>query len=528
MAPPRTLLPAGSVLAQAKAAKLETLRALQAEATRRERARLSQLDVFGLLGYVPTPKQELFHAAEEFSVLYGGSAGGGKSRALVMDALRKCVQYPGIRVGAFRRTYPELRESLLAELAQVGYAEALGASWSGSSWELRFGNGSTIVFRYAESLKDATRVQGGQYQLLMFDEMTLLLPDVVQFLESRLRSGRADIPVLGVRASSNPGGPGHGFVKERFITATSQGTKVVTDRRNRSVRFIPARLSDNPHVNPEYQQDLQALDPKMRAAFLDGNWDVFAGMVFAEWNYDRHVIAPTSLPAEWRRYVGIDYGYTAPFAVVWSAVDNDGRLWVYRDLSRTQVIERDQARMILDAQGDDEHITMYAADPSMWAKAGEALPVASIYQGEGVGCEPANNDRILGWHRIHSFLSEGPACGMHRDLGWETCPRVHIFSTCTELIRTLPALPHAMRGNPEDADTASDDHLPDAFRYLCMSIGVGAEFVLLDPAPDTTFSDLLGDYRTAGAYAFRPSEADDLFADSEVEPGSGFQPSPFT
>ncbi|MEV8480348.1 hypothetical protein, partial [Streptomyces sp. NPDC051173] len=130
-------------------------------------------DVFTDLGYVPTPKQQEFHNATEFDVLFGGSAGGGKTKSLVLEAIRQCVRYPGLRVGAFRRTYGELKESLIAELAQTGFASAVGARWNGTEFELRFSNGSLIMFRYAESIQDATRRQGGQYQLLIFDERTL-------------------------------------------------------------------------------------------------------------------------------------------------------------------------------------------------------------------------------------------------------------------------------------------------------------------------------------------------------------------
>jgi phage terminase large subunit len=289
-------------------------------------------DVFGLLGYVPTPKQVEFHNATEFDVLYGGAAGGGKTKALLMDAIRDCDIYPGLRVGAFRRSYPELKESLIAELAQVGFAKKLGATWNGTEYELRFANGSLIMFRYAKSIEDATRRQGGQYQKLLFDERTLTPPDVVSFLESRLRSGRRDIPVLGIRSGTNPGGAGHGAVKTRYIKPTNYGAKVITDVRGRTVRFIPSKLSDNPHVNPEYAQDLQALDGKLRSAFLDGDWDVFQGQMFPELKRDRHVIEPITLPASWKRYNGLDWGFTAPWAVLWAAVDEDGRVWIYREI----------------------------------------------------------------------------------------------------------------------------------------------------------------------------------------------------
>lgn len=434
--------------------------------------------MFAKLGYVPTPKQHEFHEATEFDLLFGGSAGGGKSRALTAHAIRECVRYPGLRVGAFRRSYPELKESLIAELANLDYASSLGATWNGTEYELRFPNGSIIMFRYAESVKDASRRQGGQYQLLIFDERTLTPPDVCSFLESRLRSGRADIPVLGIRSSTNPGGPGHGAVKSRYIQPTNYGADVVTDDRGRTVRFIPSKLADNPHVNAEYAQDLAALPEKLKAAFLDGNWDVFAGMMFPELQRDRHVIEPITLPASWRRYTAVDWGYTAPWAVLWAAEDEDGRIWAYRELYQTGVGEAEQARRILDAETATERIGARFADDAMWATRGDAKPIASVYAEEGVHLTQAGKgagSRVNGWQRVHSYLAEAPACPHHRAQGWETCPKLHIFSTCTDLYRELSSLPHATKGDPEDADTTADDHLSDALRYLLVNLGTGAQ-----------------------------------------------------
>lgn len=445
------------------------------------------------------------------------------SRALTAHAIRECVRYPGLRVGAFRRSYPELKESLIAELANLNYAAALGASWNGTEYELRFPNGSLIMFRYAESVKDASRRQGGQYQLLIFDERTLTPPDVVSFLESRLRSGRADIPVLGIRSSTNPGGPGHGAVKARFIQPTNYGERVVTDDRGRSVRFIPSKLSDNPHVNPEYAADLQALPDKLRAAFLDGDWDVFAGMMFPELKRERHVVEPITLPDTWRRYNGIDWGYTAPWAVLWAAVDEDGRVWVYRELYQRQVGEADQARRILAAETDDEQVAARYADDAMWATRGDAKPIASVYADNGVHLTPAGKgagSRVTGWQRVRSYLGEGPACPHHRAQGWETCPKLHIFSTVTELYRELSDLPHATKGDPEDADTTADDHASDGLRYLLTNLGTGPQFLILDEPEKKLDVELLAALGPTVAYRPHDQQPPDPWAD-EDEPRRG-------
>ena len=131
-------------------------------------------DVFAEIGYTPTEKQRLFHDATEDVVLFGGSLGGGKSISAMAEAIRACVLYPGIRVGVFRRTYGELRDALLPPLMKLGFGSAVGGHWNGTDFELRFANGSLIGLRYVENLVDATRRQGAEYQLLVFDELNLL------------------------------------------------------------------------------------------------------------------------------------------------------------------------------------------------------------------------------------------------------------------------------------------------------------------------------------------------------------------
>ena len=433
-----------------------------------------------------------------------------------MEGVRACIRHPGLRVLILRRTYDELAESIYPEFEQIGWAAAVGGSWNKTEKQITFTNGSVIRLRYMENLGDASKRQGGAYQLLLVDERTLMPPGVIDAISfERLRSAHG-LPVLGVRSTCNPGGPSHSEVKARYIEATNHGRRTVTDK-GITRRFIPAKATDNPHLDAGYLVKLDAIpDPKRRAAMRDGDWEQFAGMVFGEWRRARHVVEPFTLPPEWARYSGIDYGYVAPFAVTWGALDNDRRLWVYRDLARSQVTEADQAAMILDAQGAGENVAIYAADPSMWAKHGGGDSPAIVYLKNGVPITPANNDRILGWHAIHSLLAEGPACVLHRQLDWDTCPMMHVFSTCEEVLRTLPGLPHATKGNPEDADTSADDHIPDSLRYLAMAIGAGPQFPEHDVPEETEqISDYVTPLRPLGAFAVR--DPDHLEADWYTE-----------
>jgi hypothetical protein len=452
---------------------------------------LTEEQAFPLLGYEPTciPRheamlagrdplpapcgqcpQEQLHAATEDDVVYGGAAGGGKSMALVADDLRDGIRYPGIRIGVFRTTLDELAESIYPKLDELDY-QALHARLTGSDKqgrELRFRNGSLIRYRAADSVLGASRRQGGEYQKITIDERTLMRPTVVERLRERLRSSNPRIPVIGMRSGTNPGGIGHATVKQ-IVEHTDYGREVWTDEHGVTHRFIPAKVDDNPHVDAGYRRVLDSIpDEKRRAAMRDGSWDSFAGQFFDEWRRDRHVVKPFTIPPTWRRIAGIDYGFAAPWAVEWVAVDPDGRAWVYRELYKTRVIEREQAAAVLGIETLLQEDVVHHADPAMWSRTGEAPSPAQAYSDADLRMIPAVNDRVPGWQRIHTYLADGPACALHRAAGLERCPMLHVFETCPALIRTLPSLIHDEK-RPEDVDTHGEDHAPDALRYALMS-----------------------------------------------------------
>lgn len=423
--------------------------------------------------------QELFHSATEDDVLYGGAAGGGKTCSIVAEALKNCAKYPGIRVLILRRSYDELAESIYPEFQRFSWGAALGGRLNKTEKEVSFPNGSLIRLRYMETIEDASRRQGGAYQLVFVDERTLLAPGIVDVIAlERLRSAHG-VPVIGIRSTSNPGGPGHGEVRTRYIDPTEHGRKVVTDDHGLTVRFIPAKATDNPHLDAAYFRRLDAIpDPARRAAMRDGDWGQFAGQMFPELRWDRHTVDPFTLPAQWRRYSTVDWGYTAPYAVLWGAVDPDGRMWAYREIYETQVGEAEQARKILAAEAGGEHIAMRYADDAMFAARGDAKAISQVYADNGVHLTAAGKgpgSRVSGWQRIHTYLSDGPACLMHREMGWETCPMIHFFRTLEKTWWELSNLPHARRGDPEDADSSAPDHLMDALRYWLLNVGGGAE-----------------------------------------------------
>jgi len=505
-------------LAQVKAAKLAELRRLRAEADRRERERESALDVFGLLEFVPNPGPQtrfLDLPDENIDVLFGGAAGGSKSLSLFMYALRACTRYPGLQAFWFRRTFPELQQSVIRTLARYRFAAALGCRWNEGKYELRWKGGSILTFGHAKNVQEASALLSAEINLLLIDERTTIPPDVVDMLYTRVRSGVEGVPCLGVRSGTNPGDVGHSRVLTEYIEATGHGEREITDANNRRRIFIQSRLSDTPQLGEEYRRNLMGLPEKLRKAYLEGDWSVFAGQVFGEWRYDRHVIQPFTIPGTWQRYNGIDGGYRAPWCVLWAAVDPDGRVWVYREIYETQVGETDQAKMILAAEADDESVLVRYADDALWAVTGEAKPSSDLYAEAGVPLTQAGKgpgSRVTRVRRTRTYLAEGPPCPHHRALGWDTCPMMHVFPGCENLIRTLPTLPHAKTGNPEDVDTNAEDHAYDALSYLLINLGGGPSFPIHD-LPDETGDEVLQSF---GQYALRPQHPSTYGADEPV------------
>lgn len=354
--------------------------------------------------------------------------------------------------------------------------------YAASAHEMRLINGSCLRFRHCQQDGDRFQYQGAEIHWLYLDELTHFTQEVYDFLKSRLRANAS----LGihpvVRCTSNPGGVGHGWVKARFIDPMPPDT-VRTERIDtgeihgqRTLRYIPARVQDNPHLDARYRLELASKPPALRDALLYGKWDAFEGQVFTEWRDDpagyttgrnTHVIAPFDIPRTWKRFRSFDFGYARPFSVGWWAVAPDGMLYRYREwygctgtpneglrLTPTHI-----ARGILQSEREHEsglHVTGYA-DPSIWdGSRGESI--ALQMQREGVCFLPAENARMPGLMQIHRRLAFD-ANGL---------PGVQVFSTCRDSIRTLPALGY----DPfrcEDVNTAAEDHIYDEWRYLMMA-----------------------------------------------------------
>ena len=399
----------------------------------------------------PFAAQEEFLRADTRYVAYGGSRGGGKSYAVRMKAILLCLYYAGIRVLILRRTYPEVYENHIRQLTAV---TAGAATYRDTDKSLTFRNGSRIRFGYCAADTDLAQYQGVEYDVIFMDEATQFTEHQFRFIAASLRGANAFPKRFYL--TCNPGGPGHGWVKRLFVDRQFEPGENPAD-----YTFIRAGVRDNlPLLSSDrgYLSALESLPEDLRRAWLDGDWDVFAGQYFPEFSRSVHTVEPFPIPAHWRRYRAFDYGLDM-LAVLWAAADENGTLYVYREFCCPEMIVSEAAHKIVTLTAG-ERIEETAAPPDLWNRQKDTgKSMAEIFRDNGVSLTRANNDRIQGWMQIKELLARSP----------EGVPRLQIFRNCRELIRCLPALLRDAR-DPCDAATVPHEitHICDALRYLAM------------------------------------------------------------
>jgi len=272
------------------------------------------------LGYTPFPKQQAFHASPAKYRLFGGAAGPGKSKALLMEAILQAHEHPGANTLLLRRTFPELEQSLLLYFRRDVPRE-LYKSFNESKHVVTWRNNSTTRFGYCQSESDVYQYQGAEFLFIGIDELTLFTLRQWQFLTSRNRC-----PIPGafpcMAGATNPGNIGHAWVKSLWIDKQpAPGMENPSEYDPADYDFIPARVGDNPvYAHDEnYLKTLRALPSHLRRAFLDGDWEVFAGQYFDNFDCSRHVIRAESLDFKpwWPRWISIDWGFEHPAAIYW-------------------------------------------------------------------------------------------------------------------------------------------------------------------------------------------------------------------
>ena len=395
-----------------------------------------------------TPKQKAFIDADCDEVLFGGAAGGGKSFGQIADALIFALRYPGSKQLILRRTFAELDKSLI-RLSLGLYPKEI-YSFNQSSHTGKFKNGSLIDFGYCQSELDVYQYQSAEYDVIRFDELTHFTEGQYVYLISRVRGANA-YPKQ-VKSTTNPGGIGHGWVKARFVEPSPPHTKFQGEDGLSRV-FIPSLLRDNSFLtsgDPGYEKRLLALPERERRALLHGDWSIFEGQYFTEFDSARHLIPPFEIPRHWRKFRSIDYGLDC-LACLWIAVSPEGKYYVYREFCKPNLTISSATVEILRRTPMDEEIYATLAPPDLWSRSQESgRSKASLFSEYGLNFTKTDNNREVGWLAIKELLISD---------------RLYFFESCTEIARCLPAL-QVDRLRPSDCQSEPHEltHAPDALR----------------------------------------------------------------
>ena len=407
-------------------------------------------------------------------------------------ALSYAMAIPNIQIFLFRRLSEDLKKNHLDGASGFNvllndYIKSGMVKVNYTTNQIVFENGAKIHLCHCQYEKDVLKYQGVEINVLFIDELTHFNEYIYKFLRSRVRIGGLVVPeeykkkLPKIFASSNPGGEGHDFVKSYFIDDAEPLKIYEQSLEDGGMRkqFIPAKLADNPTMlenDPTYEYKLLGLGGALAKAMLDGDWDAIEGAYFDQFDKTKHVISPFEIPQHWARIRAFDWGYHAPFCVLWAAVSDGiehsgnwlprGSLVVYRELygcengkpntgikyTNTQIANRIK-------ELESEEIDTSVGDPAIYANNGGI----SIYEDlvrNGVHFMKADNKRVPGWQQVRKRL-------MGDEMS-EGRPMIYFFDNCRHLLRTLPIMQYDST-NAEDLNTKLEDHAVDTLRYLCMT-----------------------------------------------------------
>lgn len=435
---------------------------------------------------MPGPQTALIQCPV-FEVFYGGARGGGKTEGSIGDWLQHSATYGENAVGIFfRRTRTQLIE-VIERTHQL--FPKIGATYRGSpDFQWTMPGGARLKFAYLERDKDAEEYQGHSYTRVYVEEITNFpTPKPINLLRATLRSA-VGVPV-GLRLTGNPGGPGHEWVKRRFVTPNKQGWQLLkeqfTNSKGQIVElervFIPSKITDNTLIDendPMYQARLQQTgNAELVRAWLEGDWDLVIGSFFDCFSPTKHVLPAkdwfSRIPPHAMLYRSFDWGSAKPFSVGWYAV-SDGTWGLPRgallksaewygsagDNVGLKMNAQDVARGLLAKEGllgwSPGRVGYGVADPSIFVRDGGPSIAEAMAT---VGClwRPADNKRIPGWEAMRMRL-----------LGNGGTPMLYFLDTCQDTIRTVASVQHD-ENKVEDVDTDGEDHAVDETRYACMA-----------------------------------------------------------
>ncbi len=429
-----------------------------------------QIERFLAAGYVPLPKQLLFHAAARQAdragmadkIALGGARGPGKSHAIFAQiALDDCQRYPNSRILYLRKVGKAAKESLDALREKL--LKNVAHSYNRQEGIIKFANGSTIITGHFQNEKDIDQYIGLEYFAIAIEERTQLGQAKIEMLRGSLRSS---IPGRRPReySSTNPGGVGHVQFKNEFVIPGRSG-------REQGTRFIEATWKDNVWLDEGYVRYLKGLTGVLGRMWREGDWDVGAGQYFVHWDYAQHVISKWQywpIPAHWPVWAGFDYGFGHPTSVHFYTEVN-GILYTVAEHIKPYWLPKQHAAALKDIArtiGRDLRRITFHAGHDCFSRESTGRTIAEQYAEEGVNIVPATINREQGAAAMLERLGD-PRGGIS--------PTWYILDTCPVLAETIPAMQTSPSNAKDvikvDADEAGEggDDAYDSARYGLMA-----------------------------------------------------------
>lgn len=441
--------------------------------------------------WAPQPgAQVAFLASPYYEVLFEGTRGPGKTDALLMDFAQHCGQGygPHWRGILFRRTYRQLAD-VVAKTLRWYPAIFPGITYNRAEHCWTWPDGEALLLRYLDGPADYWHYHGHEYPWIGWEELTNWpTAEGYELMLACSRASRPDMP-RKLRATCNPYGIGHNWVKARFVDPAPAGQPIVGAGGLLRCR-IHGDVTENKILlaaDPDYLAKLNAIaDPHRRRAWAEGAWDIVAGgMIDDLWDAATHALPPFPVPAGWRIDRSFDWGSTRPFSVGWWAESDgsdallaDGRRrafpagtlfrlaewygWSGKANDGLRLTAAAIARGILEreaALGLSGRVRPGPADSAIYAvENGNAI--ADDMAAAGIRWERAEKgpgSRRQGWQRLRARLAAARRTPMED-------PGLFVFDTCRQFIRTVPTLPRS-DDDPDDVDSSAEDHIADETRY---------------------------------------------------------------
>lgn len=441
----------------------------------------------------PGPQTEVL-MSEAYEKLYGGQRGGGKTDAGIVWLIDpEYINHPRYRALVLRKDAKDLADWI--DRAKYMY-RSVGGETKGNPLYFVFPSGAMFRTGHLKNTQSVEGYLGQEYQKILIEELTLI-PDEELYVKI-LGSCRSSFKSLQpqILSTTNPGGPGHNWVKKRWKPTELRNIEYIANDTGRSRIFIPAALEDNPSLvenDPGYVKTLESykyINEKLYRAWRHGDWDVFEGMYFTEWDVSKHVVEPFEIPLFWDRYRSIDWGYSPDPAVCsWYAVSPKGIVYKYREVSVNKHTPEEFAYFVRNQERKNEKINYTMADPSIFADR-EGNSIGYQLGTYGINAMKADNSRVDGWTQVRAYLKT---------------EKFKVFSDCIHTIDTYPLMQHDEK-KPEDM-AQGNDHYVDTDRYFLMTLPKPSIKPVVEDFVDSTAKMAYQDVKSLTKNLFAPGKS---------------------